>query len=135
VTIEPNGRWSAKSNEDESRHGYSNGSASHANYDEDDDDLEISEVSVVGGRRMETPKMAVQGLQTPASATSVASTGATRGLGSTSNKRPAPTVIDLTISSDEDDDEPIQRPAKRQNTFANGYSGANSLPFFRDVPF
>lgn len=128
VTIEPNGRWSTKGDE-----GDQLGAANDASFDDDDDDdLEISEVNVVGGRRLETP-LNTPGTSTPASGARNSGAGP-RGAGSTSNKRPAPAVIDLTLSSDEDDDEPIQRPAKRQSNAANGYRGPGSTGFLSESP-
>ncbi len=127
VTIEPNGRWSTKPSEQE--RSQSNQTASFDN----DDAIEISELTVVGDKRLDTPKNStpVHSLGTPASASSSI---APRGAGSTSSKRPAPQVIDLTLSSDEDD-EPVQRPTKRQNTSTNGFRDSNSrLGFFSESP-
>lgn len=139
VTIEPNGRWSVKGAEEEWRSAASNGAEVAADYDDDDDDLEISEVNVLaGGRRVETPvRRPLQGSSsTPASGgRDNAAANGPRGLGSTSGKRPAPEVIDLTLSSDDDDDEPIQRPAKRQATSTNGYRGpSSSMGFLSESP-
>lgn len=131
VTIEPNGRWTTKSEQEKTQ------SANPASFG-DDDEIEISEVSVVGGRRLETPNNAtpIQDISTPTSMNRGSSSAAPRGgRTSTSSKRPAPQVIDLTLSSDEDDDEPIQRPAKRQNTNTNGFRGSNGgLGFLSESP-
>ncbi|KAJ6441669.1 SUMO ligase SizA [Purpureocillium lavendulum] len=130
VTIEPNGQWTTKSSQ-EDRSGGVNGAAL-----DDDDLVEISEVSVVG-RRFETPKNATPRVSTPASSGRDSSVNGPRGIASTSAKRPAPTVIDLTADSDDEDDEPIQRPHKRQATTANvlrdssglAFPGASPVPF------
>jgi E3 SUMO-protein ligase PIAS1 len=113
VTIEPNGQWSIKSAEQ------GNGRSANANSSaEDDDEIEIQEVTVVGGRRQDTPKNPTSG-QTIGTPVSTNRSSAPRGAGSISSKRPAPAVIDLTLSSDDEDDEP--RSAKRQNRNTNGF--------------
>ncbi|KAH7140580.1 PINIT domain-containing protein [Dactylonectria macrodidyma] len=125
VTIEPSGKWHIKSSDDEhDKNGPQNQSSQFENDDFDDDDLEISEVNIVG-RRLETPKNAASSTGTPASV-------GPRGIASTSAKRPAAPVIDLTLSSDEDDDEPIERPTKRQNTGTNGFHSPDDLDFLND---
>ncbi|KAM3508231.1 hypothetical protein MY10362_001291 [Beauveria mimosiformis] len=107
VTIEPNGRWLSKAEEPES-----NNFPSEAYFDDDDDDaIELSVISNI-------PVRPVDKLPTP-------STPSRQTGGGT--KRPAPAVIDLTLSSDDEDDEPIQRPQKRRSTVANGYHGPSSL--------
>jgi E3 SUMO-protein ligase PIAS1 len=88
---------------------------------------------MIGGPRVEASKTPTTSLATPTSANR-SETSAPRGLGSTSGKRPAAAVIDLTLSSDdEDDNQPIQRPAKRQNlgpsTTFNGYRDHDRLGF------
>lgn len=121
-----------KSTEDE-RHGQSQTNGNTFDGDDDDDDLEISEISFVGGRRLETPKNIPSSTGTPASAGRDSASLGPRGIASTSAKRPAAPVIDLTLSSDDEDDEPIQRPAKRQNTSTNGFNGtSNHLDFMSD---
>ncbi|KFH42437.1 E3 SUMO-protein ligase-like protein [Hapsidospora chrysogenum ATCC 11550] len=128
VTIEPNGQWSIKSAEQE------NGRSANANPSaEGDDEIEIQEVTVVGGRRQDTPKNPTSG-QTIGTPVSTNRSSAPRGAGSTSSKRPAPAVIDLTLSSDDEDDEP--RPAKRQNRNTNGLreSTGDGLGFFSPTP-
>lgn len=99
--------------------------------DDDDDDVEVSEI-IIGGRRPATPKHLTPYTGTPGSAGHEGS--ATRPRGSShSVKRPAPAVIDLTLSSD--DEEPIQRPSKRQHTGASSYRGSSSnLPFLSESP-
>ncbi|PHH92555.1 hypothetical protein CDD83_6834 [Cordyceps sp. RAO-2017] len=116
VTIEPNGRWMLKSSPDDAAD-TTNGTSL-----EDDDLLEISEVNL-GGRRMETPKTATPSIRTPISSGRDGSASAPRGIASTSAKRPASAVIDLT--ADSDDEEPVQRSRKRQNTGTNGIRDRN----------
>lgn len=123
VTIEPNGRWLIKATEEENTS--QNNRASYE--DDDDDEVEISEINLVGTRRIETPKRPTPSTGTPASGSRDASSIGPRGTASISTKRPASAVIDLTLSSDDDDDEPIQRPTKRQSTAANGYHGPSSI--------
>ncbi|KAF5647760.1 putative relatd to E3-like factor in the SUMO pathway [Fusarium sp. NRRL 25303] len=122
VTIEPNGEWHLKSTDDSSQ-GHTNGNSSYANaFDDDDDDLVISEVNSIGHRRLETPKVSTPTIGTPVTAgRDVSSSAGPRGIASTSAKRPMAAIIDLTLSDDDDDDPPP--PPKRQNTSMNGYSG------------
>ncbi|PNY29774.1 E3 SUMO-protein ligase pli1 [Tolypocladium capitatum] len=128
VTIEPNGRWSKKSTQDD-RPSTTNGTSL-----DDDDLVEISEVNSFGGRRMETPKTITPSVSTPISGGRDGSASAPHGFASMSAKRPAPAVIDLTADSDDDDnDEPIQRPYKRQSTAANGVRDS-SLGFLSESP-
>lgn len=122
VTIEPNGRWLTKASQDEDLK-----SSTGTTYEEDDD-FEISEISVIG-RRLDTPKPCTPVTGTPASAGRDSSASAPRGAATFSAKRPAAAVIDLTLSSD--DEEPI-RPRKRQNTSANGFR--DDLDFWHDSP-
>jgi len=132
VTIEPNGRWSTKSQDQERSQ-----SRRTANFDDDDDDLEVSEITVINGKRVDASKISTPSISTPTSVKRGPSSSAPRGLGSTSSKRPAAAVIDLTLSSDEDDDEPIHRPAKRQNTgqhHLNGFRDLDSLGFLSESP-
>ncbi|KAF5669207.1 hypothetical protein FCIRC_9325 [Fusarium circinatum] len=121
VTIEPNGEWHLKSTDDSSQ-GHTNGNSSYANaFDDDDDDLVISEVNSISNRRLETPKISTPTISTPVTAgRDLSSSAGPRGIASTSAKRPMAAVIDLTLSDDDDDPPP---PPKRQNTSMNGYSG------------
>lgn len=133
VTIEPDGHWLTKHTNDE-RNSQSQPNGATLNGDDDDDELEISEVSIVGGRRFETPKNPTPSTSTPVSTNRDSASLGPRGIGSTSAKRPAAQVIDLTLSSDDEDDEPIRRPAKRQNTATNGYNGASNHLDFMSEP-
>lgn len=109
VTIEPNGRWLLKAEEPESN----NFPSEEFFYDDDDDAIEISEINTIPAR--------------PADKLPTPNTPSRQNGGGM--KRPAPTVIDLTLSSDDEDDAPIERPFKRQSTVANGYHGPSSLAF------
>ncbi|KAM0334097.1 hypothetical protein ACHAQA_001117 [Verticillium albo-atrum] len=107
VTIEPDAQWRVQSTTED--HAPYRGSQSAA-LDDDDDDLEISEISMVGARKFETPSRSVQSTATP---TTRDSSSMPRGLGSVSGKRPAPQeIVDLTLDSDDDDAPP---PRKKQH--------------------
>ncbi|KAG7290296.1 hypothetical protein NEMBOFW57_000295 [Staphylotrichum longicolle] len=114
VTIEPNGEWAVPGAKKVTA--TPNPDASFV----DDDDVVISEVSKTAGRSTAAPS--VVSVPTPhlATPTSVASRD-TSAAPRSSNKRPAPEVIDLTLS---DDDEP-PRPVKRAN-YGSGYPGGSS---------
>lgn len=117
VTIEPDGQWRVKSEEPEP----TRSRAPNGTKIEDDDDISIlSDTHAFGNgtpggpigsvrNAMSTPSRSFLGGGTP--------NGGHRETPNTqrsgSSKRPAE-VIDLTLSSDEDD-EPIVRPPKRQN--------------------
>ncbi|KJZ73377.1 hypothetical protein HIM_07171 [Hirsutella minnesotensis 3608] len=125
VTIEPNGRWKVKTPQDDRQD-------SNRGTSLDDDDLvEISEGVATAVRRLETPK-ATPSVRTPASSGRDGSASGPRGTASVSAKRPAAAVIDLT--ADSDDDEPIQRPRKRQATVTNGVHNGSGLDFLIDSP-
>lgn len=124
VTIEPNGKWSSKPPQEDSSPSRPRGAPLE---DDEDDDLEVSEI-IIGGRRLETPKKLSHCTDTPSSGGRDHSTTAPRG--SHSAKRPAPAVIDLTLSSD--DEEPIQRPSKRQHTYT--YHRGTTPPFLSESP-
>ena len=111
MVIEPDGKWSSQvaSTKKES---------SEQTEDYFDDDLEISEINILGSRSFDTPNRSIASLNTPL--TGQSREGSTLPRASSSAKRPAP-VIDLTLSSDEDD-EPITRPAKRQQAAPNAPS-------------
>lgn len=129
VTIEPDGLWSTKPPQGESS---TRSSGAQFGDDDEDDELEISEINIVAGRRVETPKRPTPTIVSASSGRDVTS-GVLRGTASTSAKRPAPAVIDLTFSSD-DEDEPRERPSKRQHTSSNGYHGSSNLGFLSDSP-
>ncbi|KAL7626259.1 E3 SUMO-protein ligase pli1 [Parahypoxylon ruwenzoriense] len=115
VTIEPDGQWRTKtehSGSDQSRSGI-------GSRIEDDDDLSIVSPGLSSGTAS-TPVNAKLARSTPSRSllSSATPSGGRRGTPNTSasrsgsNKRPAE-VIDLTLSSDED--EPVLRTPKRQN--------------------
>ncbi|KAK4034084.1 PINIT domain-containing protein [Parachaetomium inaequale] len=110
VTIEPNGEWAVPGAKKEAT---PHQEASYL----DDDDIVVSQVIVTAGRATTAPTQAAPAphLATPTSVASRDTSAAPRS----SNKRPAPEVIDLTLS---DEDEP-PRPVKRANHGA-GWSTA-----------
>lgn len=107
VTIEPSGKWSVQAVQPEEQ------TTPKETSFVDDDDLVISETNFVGARGLVTPNRSTTNFETPVRGSRESSTMARSA---TSNKRPAAEVIDLTLS---DDDEPPDRPAKRQNTGTN----------------
>ena len=112
MTIEPNGEWYAQTDKKEESAKPRDTSSTA------DDEIVIGESSFVGSRSIPSNRLTPT-FGTPSGgpwSTPLAS----RSAGS-SSKRPAAEVIDLTLS---DDDEPLNRPAKRQNTTINGWSGA-----------
>jgi E3 SUMO-protein ligase PIAS1 len=127
VDIEPDGEWHVI--KDESQPNGHSSRDQRASYDDDFDDDDVVEVphpipkshgislgkagtpshfspSISSGYAMNTPPLSSRGPSTAPSTSSA----------HLSNKRPAPGVIDLTFSDDED--EP-PRPAKRQSTHAS----------------
>ena len=109
MTIEPNGEWAVPGAKKQT---ISNQGASFV----DDDDIIVSQVTTMPVRSTATASIAsvsTSHLATPTSAASRDTSAAPRS----SNKRPAPEVIDLTLS---DDDEP-PRPVKRAN-YGTGFS-------------
>lgn len=102
----------------------------------DDGDAAISDISVVNGRRFETPRTRMSSVSTPIPGSNGSPSSAPRGASSQSAKRPAPAIVDLTLSDEDDEgnDEPIQRPNKRQNTGANGLPGPLQRNFLSESP-
>lgn len=103
VTIEPNGEWVAPGAKKEV-------TPNHEASFVDDDDIVVSEVTRAAGKistGLSQTTAPTPHLATPTSVASRDTSAAPRS----SNKRPAPEVIDLTLS---DDDEP-PRPVKRAN--------------------
>lgn len=126
VTIETDGQWTMKTEPDESPIPRPQGAVGELyGDDEDDDDIEISEISFIPGRSFDSPRRLTSMSGTPTS--SVSRANGVNG----NNKRPAP-VIDLTLSSD-DEDEPV-RPAKRQNSATNGFTGTAEFSFPHVAP-
>jgi E3 SUMO-protein ligase PIAS1 len=114
VTIEPNGEWAVPGAKKEAT---PNQETSYL----DDDDIVVSQVTKTGGRVSTGPAQAAASTPHLATPTSVASRD-TSAAPRSSKKRPAPEVIDLTLS---DDDEEPPRPMKRSN-HGGGYS---TLPY------
>ena len=119
VTIEPDGRWSIKSDA-KSSGPPSNG---HASSDDDNDLVEIQEAPRIASIKTETSHEFGM-LRTPptSSREPSASSGAQF---SGSRKRAATQVVDLTLS-DEDDD--VRLPKRQNNTGCpNGNPGSNGF--------
>jgi E3 SUMO-protein ligase PIAS1 len=117
VTIEPNGRWGLSLPGGGNKNSNRKRKASSSS---DFEEVIISGTSTVGGRQMSYTPHTSNSYATPRPPSREASSAAGAGSvpRSASSKRPVAQVIDLTLSSDEDD-EPIARPTKRQN---QGYS-------------
>lgn len=126
VTINPNGQWTAKSGD----HDRSRSNGSHLG---DSDEVEISEVNSVSRPRIETPQTTTSLPSSSPSVTGPSSSHGPRGVASISTKRPAPQVIDLTLSDDDEDDEPVQPPTKRQN-MAGFRRSTESMGFLSESP-
>ncbi|KAI0481666.1 PINIT domain-containing protein [Xylaria cf. heliscus] len=113
VTIEPNGQWATQSAEAVPRR--SRTSNVNASIDVDDDVSVVTDnPGYINGRYGGTPHAYGTPVRTFMGTPSTSSrepSGAPRSGG---KKRPAPEVIDLTLSSDEDDT-PLTRPLKKQN--------------------
>lgn len=129
VTIEPNGHWLQTSGNDPSPPRTSNGRASS---DDDDDLVEINDMPRVASVKTEVTRE--PGLmQTPP----ISSTSREQSSSSAppphplTNKRPASQVVDLTLSSDEDEEPP--RAAKRQLTHRLS-TGLARIPSTENVP-
>ena len=124
VTIEPNGHWSLKSGNRDSP------CEEESSSNEDEDLVEIPAVSPpvapVKSEFNREPSM----LQTPPVPSREPSASTTARQGS-SNKRPAGPVVDLTLSSDED--EPPVRGPKRQQT-SGASNGMSVQGRFGSVP-
>lgn len=137
VDIEPNGDWKViKEEEDTQPNGTS--SKARASYDDDFDDLVELDTPAANkpvngvkrdaypltlspfpgqGSMFDTPPLSSREPSVSQSTTSASRSG---------NKRPQSSVIDLTLSDDEDDDPP--RPAKRQSTFNAQRSQTSTAP-------
>ncbi|KAI5457881.1 PINIT domain-containing protein [Mariannaea sp. PMI_226] len=127
VTIEPDGRWFIKKSDEDEKNDYGSQEPDVDSLD-DDDELEISQVNVLNNRHLETPKNSAFNSSSPGSGSRATPSAGPRGTASTSAKRPAAAVIDLTLSSD-DDEEPVERAPKRQNTGINGLHNPSLLAF------
>ena len=130
ITIEPNGQWISPSAQQES---VTRSIEPRQSISIDDDGLILLDAASEEDRalfsfdqlssRVSTPKtngtshLPTPNLGTPGYGTPGVGTPSRSGPG-TSNKRPAPQVIDLTLS--DDDDEPSEPPLKRLRV-ANGF--------------
>lgn len=111
VTIEPDGQWVLPAPQSEEK----NRPQPEASF-VDDDDLVIAQVSSRQSNTA-TPSRSGYAFSTPVQGSSrEGSSMPPRS--TTSSKRPAAEVIDLTLSDDEAD----ARPVKRANTQFNGYN-------------
>jgi E3 SUMO-protein ligase PIAS1 len=135
VTIEPNGQWKTQSTEPVLKKSRVSNAHASTSIDVDDDlsvvvDMPSYSNGAFGGMSntagtpyaYSTPTRSLMGNGTPGSGSREPSSAPRSG----GNKRPATEVIDLTISSDEDDS-PLVRPPKRQNVgLSPGLSGPSS---------
>jgi E3 SUMO-protein ligase PIAS1 len=129
VTIEPNGQWKTHSVEPTPKK--STTSYAEASIDVDDDVSVITNNTGYNNRKTDTPyaygtpSHYLMGHATPSSISREPS-----GTPKSKGKRTAAEVIDLTLSSDEDD-EPLVRAPKRQNVGPSpGPSNYNSYSSF-----
>ncbi|RYP90989.1 hypothetical protein DL770_002905 [Monosporascus sp. CRB-9-2] len=131
VTIEPDGHWRTQAGEPEPRR--SRYSSNNAKAEDDDDISILSDSRAFNGTTSRqtleessppTPNHSMFNLTTPSGASTTASREPSSVPRSGGGKRPAE-VIDLTLSSDEDD-EPIARAPKRQN-YGQEFDGGDSL--------
>lgn len=114
VTIEPtNGQWRVASSP-------SRAAPKMKTESFDLDDLEISSVASVGGV---TPSRSIApSIGTPSDIAHESPATAHRPGGGTSRKRPAAPVIDLTLSSDEEDEARPPAPKRQQTAFDGNMS-------------
>ncbi|CAJ2509901.1 Uu.00g058010.m01.CDS01 [Anthostomella pinea] len=129
VTIEPDGQWKTQSSQPERKQSrYSGVSTS---IDDDDDVPVVTNSRGYGNGAFGGPSGGLSAYNTPTNASmangtpSSASREPSSAPRSGSHKRPAPEVIDLTLSSDEDD-APLVRPPKRQNQ-GTSFDGSSTL--------
>lgn len=111
VTIEPNGEWSQNTIASPSTAGPTNNNTMIQADEIDDDDLLELQSSVVKNAINSCSKTSTPSAPNRLTGSDSISRSASR---STSNKRPVGSVIDLTLSDDDEDEDP--RPAKRQAT-------------------
>ncbi|KAF4634608.1 hypothetical protein G7Y89_g3509 [Cudoniella acicularis] len=123
VTIQPDGKWDL--HEKKETNSGVKGVAS-------DDDEDLVEVTKSGNSvRMGTPQTYRTPVGNQLQRSVSSSSGHLRDSSSTSGKRPIAAVIDLTSSGDEDE-EPLSRAPKRQQT--NGYGASSAVPVYRPAP-
>jgi E3 SUMO-protein ligase PIAS1 len=118
VTIEPDGQWKVQGSQSKPKETAPSFSVI--------DDLEVSEFKPRVNNN--TPARSTVSAGTPSMVESRESTALPRGVGTTSAKRPAPVVIDLTLDSDDEDAAPP--PAKRQQLNNSTHQGSNYYPSY-----
>lgn len=128
MTIEPNGTWHSDKTDEAANNG-------EAGTSTDEDFVEITDFFTPKLKREETTDP-TDLLSTPM--TQNRSKG-TPSIPKSSQKRPPPQVVDLTLSDDDEEDDLPIRPLKRQalgdlmprrgsqNSFGNGYSNVEDL--------
>jgi E3 SUMO-protein ligase PIAS1 len=112
VTIEPDGTWTQNAKQ---------ASPADMNASDDEDLVEIKDTRVSAIKRGNTPTPSLSSTRSPQTASREPSTSGTTSHAGTSGKRPISQVIDLTLSDDEDDDQP-RAPKRQFNTSAYSMS-------------
>lgn len=124
VTIEPSGEWAvpgARKQSSTTTTATTTTPNKHqdASYIDDDDVVAISDIGGRGAGGRSLPSSAsVVSLPTPHLATPTSRDTSAAPRSSVSNKRPAPEVIDLTLSDDDEEDAP---PPVKRAKYAGGY--------------
>ncbi|KAI9677586.1 MAG: SUMO ligase siz1 [Caeruleum heppii] len=128
VTIEPNGQWSqnAKTSSPPRMNGHT------TNDVEDDDIVEIRDMRG-GPFKLEGSAAQTPVTQTPPLSIHEAPGSRSSSSRAPSGKRPISAVIDLTLSDEDEDDEPI-RPPKRQSVYAPPPNPLDRPLSYRDTP-
>ena len=122
VTIEPNGKWSQTFGRDTAPRD----STRHPSSDDEEELVEIRDMPRLASVKNEAQREPGM-MRTPPISSREQSTSSAPS----SNKRPAGQVVDLTLSSDEDDEPP--RGPKRQVTHKSS-SGLPKVPRLENVP-
>ena len=126
ISIEPDGKWSRITQEDVMPRANDTCSGS----EEEDDLVEIQDMPRVATVKHESTPTIGSMTRTPPHSSREQSTSSAVAPRSANGKRPIGQVIDLTFSSDEDD-QPLRAPApKRQHT----QSSSNSLSSIQSTP-
>ena len=110
VTIEPDGRWSTRSNAKSPRRS-TNG---HRSSDDEDDLVEIQEVPRIASIKTEASHESGM-LRTPPTSSREPSTSS-GAQSSGSRKRPVAQVVDLTLSDEDEDEDEVRLSKRRSNT-------------------
>ncbi|KAK3944309.1 PINIT domain-containing protein [Diplogelasinospora grovesii] len=114
VTIEPDGQWSVPGAQKEVK-AEPRQTASLV----DDDDWYQVETFQNGSHGPETPRKIAAYIGTPSNGAD-SRENSTIPRSSSGNKRPAPEVIDLTLSDDDDEPRPVKRPNYGRGGFSDG---------------